>query len=81
MPTAPMPNMERDNPDINCKICLQQKLDQTEGTTNKSSWFSFLKLDEQDFCSCKDFASICMKSVHFTNTKYRDWLIQLSLFC
>ena len=22
MPTASMPNMERDNPDINCKICL-----------------------------------------------------------
>ena len=28
MPTAPLPEMEKDNPDINCKVCLKDAEDQ-----------------------------------------------------
>ena len=38
--------------------------------------------EKQDLeCSCKEFASVRMKSVHFHSNKYRDILIKLSLLC
>ena len=77
MPTAPLPEMEKDNPDINCKVCLKEADDQRK--TKKG--FKILSDSQTDICSCKDFASICMRSVHFETNKYRDILIRLSLYC
>ena len=76
MPTADLPEVDPDNQDINCNICLEKGKEKT-----KSRFESCFGDEFDDACSCKDFAPVCMKSVHYKSTKYRDILIKMSLLC
>ena len=62
MPTAPLPDMNQLNQDINCSICLERNTEDIKKPERRYSCF----LEERvDLCSCKEYASICMNSVHF----------------
>ena len=72
-----------DDPNYNCDKCIkyfEQKrlLSQEMITTNTNDLKHKLK---SFYCDCKNFSSICKKSVHFSSTKYRDILIKLALMC
>ena len=62
MPTAPLPDMDEHNQDINCSICLERSAEDSK--TPKRSYSCFPD-ERKELCSCKEYASICMISVHF----------------
>ena len=76
-----------DDPNYNCDKCIkyiEQKrlLSQEITPTNTKDFTEVYKHKLKPFyCDCKNFSSICKKSVHFSSTKYRDILIKLALLC
>ena len=37
--------------------------------------------EDSDLCHCKGFKTVCLKSVFYTNDKYRDTMIKIALLC
>ena len=69
MPTDEIAGRDMLNPDINCEDCLDEKNDKG------------VELMPEYDCGCKGYFPVSYKSVHFSNEKYRDILISISLLC
>ena len=69
-------------PDYNCQTCIENNTRSKEETSKKCCGRRLKDSDEEDeSCFCKDFASLCLKSVHYKSNKYRDILLKLALRC
>ena len=74
MPIDDIKERSQDDADINCQVCLGLKVEERRLVCSK-------RANSDEICTCKGFSSISHKSVHYSSEKYRDMLIEISLFC
>ena len=79
--TTPVIHLHEDytDPQQNCQFCIENATEEQEKKYHKFC-ASILKQKEQ-FCQCKDFTSLCLKSVHYKSKKHMETLLKLALLC